>query len=36
MKYKKRLANLQARIQHWEKAGGAFQREHRKPGSRKG
>lgn len=33
MKYKKKLARLQSRIQFWDKAGASFQRAHRRPGA---
>jgi hypothetical protein len=33
MKYKKKLAYLQARIQFWERQGQAYQRANKRPGS---
>ena len=33
MKYKKRLAYLQVRIQYWERQGQAYQRANKRPGS---
>lgn len=33
MKYKKKVVYLQSRIQWWDKAGAAYQRAHKRPGS---
>lgn len=35
MKYKKKLENLRNRVGAWEKAGSAYQKAHKKPGSQK-
>ena len=33
MKYKKRLAYLQAKIQYWERQGSNYQKANKRPGS---
>jgi hypothetical protein len=33
MKYKKKVAYLQARQQWWDRMGGSYQKAHKRPGS---